>query len=1425
MSLFANKKITVAEWQLDLAAVVYIAIGVGLGLFLVLSGGIGRAFAVANSSVNRDTDTQLSQGTLTNTQVVGSGSGAYVQLSSNQGPGGDSWYNTSWQYRKKVTFNNSAQAENLIDFPVLIDLSSSNFTFSKALSAGQDIRFTDSDGTTLLSYEIEQWDSVGQVAKVWVKVPQIDASSSTDYIYMYYGNSGAADAQSINSVWDSNFKAVWHMNQAGGTDPNMKDSTSNANNLGFGSAQTGADLVTGQIDGAQDFDGTVNDQLTKSNPTPNLNILSTITLEAWIKRNDGLAVVLMREFGTPENYAFKISNSTDLDFEYRTFSTTHTYRFPFADDNTWRHVAITFTYGTGSSIKAYVNGSVVSGSWVAGDGNQTPYNDAVHDFSIGNSQATPFTGQMDEVRISNSIRSAAWIAADYKSQTSNFATFGAEQGVLPPSGTWEGPSDSNVIDVIWNGGWGDGTSGSTAFSATVANVSANATIAFQMRTAATTGALTAATYQTLGTANSGTTFTRTKAQLDALGLSTGTNRYIQVKATLVSTDGVSNPRLDSFTIYYQSDNTAPEVNASSVQMLKVASGDSVSSNGWTNNTAPYFSWTAASDSQSGVNAYCLYLGTDSNGDPASSKGLLGTSPVSISGTPCQFVTTSTNIDFANTSLRGVTWLTTSNSPYYLNVKTFDNNNNLTSTSAQFQFRFDNTVPTNPAFISLPGDFISSKDATITWPTAGGDAASDGNSGVLGLQYRIGSSGTWYGDSHSGSQDITDLLANDGSYTTNPTFDYPALNEGTNVVYIRTWDNAGNVSTLYVSGALKVNTIAPSSPQNLTAIPATNTTNSYSFSWNPPNTFTGQIGNIRYCYTINVLPTAQNCAYTLPSVTSLSADAYATQPGTNTIYVVAKDEAGNINYETYASATFTYSGSAPGMAQDIDVSDISVKATANWRLVVSWDAPASVGAGIKEYKVYRGITNTTCSGDIGSFTQIGTTAGKSYTDSGLTQQRYYYCVRVCDSANNCSAVSDTKNGFPAGKFTEAAALTSGPVVTEINARRAKITWTTDRDSDSKVAVGTTSLHYLPEEPSKSDQTTDHQINLTNLKPGTTYYFKSKWTDADGNTGSSDEKVFQTQPAPTISSSKVGNIGIAGALVQFTSANAARVKIYYGTTSSFGGATEVATSVLTSSYTVQLSNLNDNTKYYYKINPFDTEGNEYEGTVLDFTTLPRPRISAVKVTEVKGEAQPTVEVSWTSNTDVSSIVSYYPSGRKDAEQQGVDTKFVTGTHKLIIRGLAANSQYELIVKGRDKYGNEGSSETQRFSTGVDTRPPRIYNVKVEGAIVNPIDNSGENPTAQLIISWDTDEPASSQIEYNEGTGTEYTQSTQRDNSLTYNHLVIISKLQPSKVYHLRVVSRDGVGNEGKSVDSVTITPKASESALEIVIKNLRDIFNFL
>ena len=169
--------------------------------------------------------------------------------------------------------------------------------------------------------------------------------------------------------------------------------------------------------------------------------------------------------------------------------------------------------------------------------------------------------------------------------------------------------------------------------------------------------------------------------------------------------------------------------------------------------------------------------------------------------------------------------------------------------------------------------------------------------------------------------------------------------------------------------------------------------------------------------------------------------------------------------------------------------------------------------------------------------------------------------------------------------------------------------------------------------------------------------------------------------------------------------------------------------------------------------------------------------------------------------------------------------TTDHKIIIRGLSSTTTYILEAKGRDVLGNEVTSDKQRFTTATDTRPPVINEVRVEGTNVPPVGGAAQEVFSQLIVSWNTDEPATSQVEYGDGTGETYASKTQLDANLTYNHLVIISGLSPSKVYHLRTVSTDNGNNTTNSFDQVTITPKAMDNALDLVITTLQEVFGFL
>jgi len=104
---------------------------------------------------------------------------------------------SGWQYRKSHEIEGStagAQTDYQIKITVHYgsgaDSGEDVYLNGKCRTDFGDIRFTDSDGVTELSYWMEEKVD-GDHAVFWVKVPSIPASPDTTTIYIYYGKSDA----------------------------------------------------------------------------------------------------------------------------------------------------------------------------------------------------------------------------------------------------------------------------------------------------------------------------------------------------------------------------------------------------------------------------------------------------------------------------------------------------------------------------------------------------------------------------------------------------------------------------------------------------------------------------------------------------------------------------------------------------------------------------------------------------------------------------------------------------------------------------------------------------------------------------------------------------------------------------------------------------------------------------------------------------------------------------------------------------------------------------------------------------------------------------------------------------------------------------------------------------------------------------------
>lgn len=834
-----------------------------------------------------------------------------------------------------------------------------------------------------------------------------------------------------------------------------------------------------------------------------------------------------------------------------------------------------------------------------------------------------------------------------------------------------------------------------------------------------------------------------------------------------------------------------------------------------NHIAPHFEWSAPIDPggeshgyfPSGINGYWVYWGTSSTAIPSSS------------GT------------FQEQNF--FTGTVTENETYYLRIQTVDNHGNIYTNVDQnytfFEYKADLINPANVSYIITPsGNFGNIDDMFFNWPSTAGVTSSDAN-GILGWQYSINGVSSWTGPATSERFGLEYLPFENSEYRHSLTQikDSSKILVGNNIIYFRTIDNAGNFSG-YVTGGIAYGGKAPffSVEDGVTVTPQQNESNEFSLSW-PTATPDEERSIAGYYYMVGIQPPntyetliSNSTIYIPVSGTSVSTRMLrGAVKGLNRVYVVAVDDQDGYSPSNYIYGTFTLDSSFPDPVRNFSLSDVSIKEVKLWRASLNWDAPSYKGTGELEYTILRSL-------DGQSWTTIGTTTGTSYTDTVPTSRIYYYQIGVSDSTDASKAsptYSVVENIIVQGRYTEPAELISGIIVQDVSTRYATITWATSRKSDTKIAYGKESNNYLDEESYNSKQVTDHSIRLSNLEPETTYYFKARWTDEDGNTGESHEISFRTERTPQVYETNVDRVGLDYAMISFEVHGATKATILYGKNLSYTAFAEINTSPARSSYSLLIDGLDDGATYYYKIQLTDIDGYIYDSIEnRTFTTPPRPQISNVRIQELKEVASPTVVFSWESNTEVNSIVTYRQDSEGAKAKDQIKIEYKKGLHEMEISGLIPETPYIGYVEGVDQLGNRATSEQIRFTTATDTRPPKIFNVVVEESLLSRSAQSDRLRSAQFIVSWETDEPATSRIEFGEGGAGVYTSSTKVDQELRTKHLVIVSGLTPSKVYSLQILSSDPSENVGKYGPVVAITPRSANTVLETVLGAISDIF---
>jgi len=293
-----------------------------------------------------------------------------------------------------------------------------------------DLRFTTSDGATELDIDPIAYSEAGGEAIFKLFTSQSGwAINDGTVFYCYYGNDAAGDPDTDDGVWDANYIFVLHFEEAAGT---LYDSADGVTSHDSTAENLSNYQQAGKLNYALEFDG-ANDYVTLADNAEFTN--TEVTVELWHKNtswtendyyfawydstsNDGIRIL---QYGADPNEYIRCYFRDDSD------ETVMTDALNIAMD-TWYHYAI--TRDTGDDVTAYVNG--VAQADVESCAGTMDSSDALE---IGQNNSS--TGRVDafieEVRFSNSERSADWLAFQYDNanEADNEIAWGAEQN--PPS--------------------------------------------------------------------------------------------------------------------------------------------------------------------------------------------------------------------------------------------------------------------------------------------------------------------------------------------------------------------------------------------------------------------------------------------------------------------------------------------------------------------------------------------------------------------------------------------------------------------------------------------------------------------------------------------------------------------------------------------------------------------------------------------------------------------------------------------------------------------------------------------------------------------------------------------------------------------------------------------------------------------------------
>ena len=733
--------------------------------------------------------------------------------------------------------------------------------------------------------------------------------------------------------------------------------------------------------------------------------------------------------------------------------------------------------------------------------------------------------------------------------------------------------------------------------------------------------------------------------------------------------------------------------------------------------------------------------------------------------------------------------------YYYFVKSVDGQNNIATNKNtvngvdQF-FSLQATIDTIPPVITeVATSSIQSTSATVTWITDKPSTAQV----AYGTTTSLGSftaSSTTYDSQHI-------VMLNELSQSTKYYFRVVSIDQSGNIA-----SSSQDVSANpYSFTTITPNSLGVASPTNITTTGAT-------INWTslaPSDSKVYYVATSTYPGIDKLL--YKNSIGTPAATTSHSVILSGLAPGTQYYFLTESiDAAGTTVQNVNASSTFTTAYAPAPSISNVATSSIQLTgATISWNT----DNPSTS-------QIAYGTTTS-----LGSFTATTTTYDSGHIvtlNSLFPGTTYYFSVISVDQAGNMASSSDI-GGNPY-TFTTVAQNSLGVASTNITTTSATINWTSALPSDSTVYYTATTTYPGQSKASYSSSVgnptlaTSHSIVLASLTPNTTYYFLTTSVDTNGNTvqNATSTETFTTNPGPVITPSSVtSQAGYSTSTISWLTNISSDSAVIYAESSTFANQQISYSSASTTSHTVTLAGLTQNTTYYFYVKSVDNQNNVAidnnvaSGTAryYTFTTAyaPAPSISNVATSSIQLTG---ATISWNTDNPSTSQIAYGTTTSLGSFT-ATTTTYDSG-HIVTLNSLFPGTTYYFSVISVDQAGNMASSSVYDFTTlAVDRTPPTISSVATSTVGV-----------FGATITWTTDKPSVSQIEY--GTTADLGSFTATTTISTTQQVVVVGGLASSTTYYFRVISTDQSGNAASSSLDTNGNPYTFVTVPQVVINTI-------